>query len=114
MKTTPAPWPLWLCNVRRGRQSSALIILACHGVTVHFLVTPPPPVSPASAGDALHGFSRNGFPPSKESQEECSRCSSAVAMSLNVSLIILDPLYSTHDHVTGRDFRLRSEQFFSD
>src|SRR5207245_11743284 len=26
-----------------------------------------------------------------------SRCSSAVAMSLNVSLIILDPLYSTHD-----------------
>ena len=26
-----------------------------------------------------------------------SRCSSAVAISLNVSLIILDPLYSTHD-----------------
>ena len=32
MKTTPAPWPLWLCNVRRARQSSALVILACHGV----------------------------------------------------------------------------------
>jgi len=26
-----------------------------------------------------------------------SRCSSAVAMSRNVPLIILDPLYSTHD-----------------
>ena len=27
-----APWPLWLGNVRRARQSSALVILACHGV----------------------------------------------------------------------------------
>src|SRR5260370_880363 len=43
LKTTPAPWPLWLCNVRRGCQSSALVILACHGVTVHFLVIPPTP-----------------------------------------------------------------------
>src|SRR5437667_6259292 len=33
-------------NVRRSRQSSALVILACHGVTVHFLVTPPPPPPP--------------------------------------------------------------------
>ena len=40
---------------RRGRQSSALVILACHGVTVHFLVTPPPPTAPGTVHDQRRG-----------------------------------------------------------
>src|SRR5881396_2225017 len=41
-------------SARRGRQSSVLVILACHGVTVHFLVTPPPPTAPGPLKEGTH------------------------------------------------------------
>ena len=88
MKTTPAPWPLWLCNVRRGRQSSALVILACHGVTVHFLVTPPTPPSPRARA-ARAGFVRQperttDTSPVQNSRGHFGTWPPPVAMSRNV------------------------------